>query len=137
MLPTPNLLVQLSVGPALGQIRTADALAFVYNNGPVTAGSSSGTTNRGGVSVGGGAEYAIPNTRVHIKLEYAHMDFGSFNTATRWTDTTTSCTATFSATGCVHTFTNRRRVTDDAVLIGLNYAFGAPVVAPAPIYTKY
>jgi outer membrane immunogenic protein len=133
VLVTPQLLLQLSGGPALGQIHTDDAFAFTYGPnglGAVTFGSSSQSTNKGGYWLGGGLEYAILKN-LHLKLEYYHMDFGNVGTTTTWTDTTGYC---FSTTACVHTFVNGRRVTDDSVMIGLNYVFGG--FGGAPMYTK-
>ncbi|MGP0091958.1 MAG: outer membrane protein [Xanthobacteraceae bacterium] len=136
VLVTPQLLVQVSGGPAAGQIHTDDALAFTYSSGAVTSGYSSQSTNKGGYWVGGGAEYAI-SSNLHLKLEYYHMDFGNVDTTTTWTDTTIFCTPTASRTACVSTFTNGRRVTDDSVMIGFNYIFGGGGFVGAPIYTKY
>jgi outer membrane immunogenic protein len=119
VLVTPQLLFQVSGGPALGQIHTDDAFAFAYPTGPVTSGSSSGSTNKGGFWLGGGVEYAILRN-VHLKLEYYHMDFGHVGTNTMWTDTTTLCSPGRSATACVNTFVNDRRVTDDSVMVGIN-----------------
>jgi len=134
VLATPQLLFQVSGGPALGQITTTDAMAFTYPSGAVTSGSSSQSTDRGGYWVGGGVEYAILGN-LHLKLEYYYMGFGTVGTDTRWTDTTGLCTST-TLNSCVHTFANERRVTDNSVLIGINYSFGGGRVAAAPIVTK-
>jgi outer membrane immunogenic protein len=136
ILATPKTFVFLSGGPALGQIHTDDAFAFIYTypGSATTAGSSSTTTNKAGYWLGGGVEYAILNN-LHLKLEYYHMDFGNVGTTTTWTDTTAFCTPTASKTACVNTFMNGRRVTDDSVMVGVNYSFGGAIVAP--IYTKY
>jgi outer membrane immunogenic protein len=129
-LVTPQLLLQISGGPAVGQIRTADALAFTYPGGAVTSGSSSHTTDKGGYWVGGGAEYAVLSN-LHLKLEYYYMDFGTVGTSTQWADTTGLCTPT-TFNSCVHSFANQRRVTDNSVLIGFNYSLGG-----GPIAAKY
>lgn len=127
VLVTPTTLVFLSGGPGLGQIHTNDAFAFAYTYptpGLTTAGFSSANTNKAGFWLGGGVEYAIPgNNNVHLKAEYYHMDFGNVTTATSWTDTTADCAATRSPNGCVNTFVNGRHVTDDSVLVGINYTF--------------
>jgi outer membrane immunogenic protein len=131
---TPQLLLLVSGGPALGQVHSDDVFAFLYQDGKLTSGSSSQSTNKLGYWIGGGVEYAILRN-LHLKIEYYHMDFGNVSTATAWTDTSTDCFPGASKTQCVNTFLNGRRVTDDSVMVGLNYVFG-PVVA-APIYTKY
>jgi opacity protein-like surface antigen len=126
VLVTPTTLVFLSGGPGVGQIHTNDAFAFAYTYptpGLTTAGSSSATTNKAGYWLGGGVEYAIPGTKVHLKAEYYHMDFGNVNTTTSWTDTTANCAAVTSPNACVNTFMNGRHVTDDSVLLGINYTF--------------
>jgi outer membrane immunogenic protein len=135
VLASPALLLSVSGGPALGQIRTNDAFVWIYTTNATMSGSSSATTNKGGYWLGASAEYALPRSPWHIKLEYAYMNFGNVNTTTTWIDTNTLCNSTRSPTGCVNTFTNGRRVSDNAVLLGLNYAFGAPVAAP--ISTRY
>jgi opacity protein-like surface antigen len=136
VLATPSLLLKLSGGPALAQIKTQDAFTFAYiNNLGTPGGSSSGTANTGGYWVGAGTEYALPNSRWRLKLEYAYMSFSNVNTTTTWLDTTSFCNSTRSPTGCVNTFTNGRRVTDNSVLVGFNYAF-APAPVPVPIITK-
>ena len=122
-LPTPQLLLQVSAGPAAGQITGCDEAAFTYATGAVTSGSSCHSTDKGGYWVGGGAEYAIFGN-LHLKIEYYYMDFGTVGTNTQWTDTTGLCTTT-PVTSCVHTFANERRVTDNSVLIGFNYSFGS------------
>src|SRR5208283_4046019 len=101
-LVTPQLLLQISGGPAAGQITGCDTASFTYSTGAVTSGSSCHSTDKGGYWVGGGAEYAI-FSNLHLKLEYYYMDFGTVGTNTQWTQTT-GCTPTFSATSCVHTF---------------------------------
>jgi len=130
VLATPQLLLQISGGPAAGQIRANDAFAFMYPGGAVTSGSSSHSIDKGGYWVGGGVEYAVLSN-LHLKIEYYYMDFGTVGTNTQWTDTTGLCTPT-TANSCVHTFTNERRVTDNSVLIGFNYSFGG-----GPIAAKY
>jgi hypothetical protein len=121
VLATPQLLLQVSGGPALGQVSTTDAFTFTYGDGKATSGSSSQTADKLGYWVGGGAEYAIPNTKLHLKLEYYHMGFGNISTTTSWTDTTGDCIIASRAASCNHSFTNDRKVTDDSVMIGINY----------------
>jgi opacity protein-like surface antigen len=136
VLASPSLLLSLTGGPALAQIRTNDAFVWAYTtSGTVpVGGSSSATKNKGGYWVGASAEYALPRSPWHIKLEYAYMSFGNVTTTTTWLDTNSVCIPTRSPTGCVNTFTNGRRVNDNAVLLGLNYAFGT---SAAPISTRY
>jgi outer membrane immunogenic protein len=134
MLATPQLLLQISGGPAAGQITGCDTASFMYSTGAVTSGSSCHSTDKGGYWAGGGAEYAILSN-LHLKLEYYYMDFGTVGTNTQWTDTTGLCTPT-TFNSCVHTFANERRVTDNSVLIGINYSFGGGAVVAAPIVTK-
>ena len=123
MLATPQLLLKISGGPALGQITTADTIAFTYPGGTTTSGFSRHDNDKGGYWLGAGAEFAVLKN-LRLKLEYYHMDFGTVGTDTQWTDTTGLCTAT-ALNSCVHTFANERRVTDNSVLIGFNYSFGS------------
>jgi len=134
MLATPQLLLKISGGPALGQITTADTIAFTYPGGAATSGFSSHNTDKGGYWLGAGAELAVLSN-LHLKLEYYHMDFGTVGTNTQWANTTGLCTVT-ALNSCAPTFTNQRHVTDNSLLVGFNYGFGAGSAVRAPIVTK-
>ena len=89
----------------------------------MTSGSSCHSADKGGYWAGGGAEYAILGN-LHLKLEYYYMNFGTVGTNTQLDRHDRMFAHIFSPTSCVHTFANVRQVSDNSVLIGINYSFG-------------
>lgn len=91
---------------------------------PVATGSQ--RFARAGWVIGGGIEGALDNNW-SVKLEYLHMDFGSFNQTIGPAITSTSIpigdfrtNLAIALTSAFHT-----RLTDDVLRVGLNYRFGA------------
>jgi outer membrane immunogenic protein len=79
---------------------------------------------------GGGIEGAI-DRNWSIKVEYLHLDFGSFDQSVTGSGIVvntniggTNIVLTQTVLSSFHT-----RVTDDVFRIGVNYRFGGPVVA--------
>jgi outer membrane immunogenic protein len=95
---------------------------------PLATGSVN--TTRAGWVFGGGIEGAI-DRNWSIKAEYLHMDFGSFDQSISASGVPlTAVLGDFRVTLSQSlTSAFRTRVTDDVFRIGVNYRFGAPIVA--------
>jgi outer membrane immunogenic protein len=113
--PADRWLVYATGGVAVGEIKT-DASVTV----PL-AGTSSGSFDqtRVGWVAGAGVEAALGGGWTG-KVEYLHLDFGSFSN---------SFLALNSGGDFRGFITGTSHVTDEIVRVGLNYRFGGPVVA--------
>jgi outer membrane immunogenic protein len=100
-------------GLAVAHINSSLNLNFVPPPGGYFG---SGSVTRTGYAVGGGLEYAI-NNNWSAKIEYLYLDFGTFTFASPLSNSIPIAWATN-----VH-------ARDNIVRVGLNYRFGAPVVA--------
>ncbi len=103
---------------------TVNPLAF----SPLAAGTFE--TTRAGWVIGAGAEAAI-GRNWSIKAEYLHMDFGNVNGSVSANGVPLSVTLGAFVTTLSQSVTSsfRSHVTDDVFRLGLNYRFGAPVIA--------
>ncbi len=128
-------LLYLTGGLAVGQVKADYTDAFFGGLGigfPPAVGSRSLT--RFGWVVGAGIEGAVAENW-SVKLEYLHVDLGSFDNAVASNGGFSAVLGDFRTTLAItlnsafHT-----RVTDDILRVGLNYRFSA--VAPA-VVTKY
>jgi outer membrane immunogenic protein len=117
ILATPRVLFYGTGGLAYGSIKTTGALAGVTPNGVAVASVGSNSDVRVGWTVGAGVEGKITNNW-SAKLEYLYMDFDTFRAGTF----TLSPGSLISAN--VDT-----RFRDHVLRVGLNYAFGGPVIA--------
>lgn len=94
-------------------------------------GNWSNTRTKAGWTAGAGIEGALANNWT-VKLEYLYVDLGNVDTTFATLPGCygngipggASCTGIAAGIGTIHT-----RVTDNIVRVGLNYRFGAPVVA--------
>jgi outer membrane immunogenic protein len=95
---------------------------------PLATGSVN--TTRAGWVFGGGIEGAI-DRNWSIKAEYLHMDFGSIDQSISANGVPLTIAIGSFTTTLSQSLTSafRTRVTDDVFRIGVNYRFGAPVVA--------
>jgi outer membrane immunogenic protein len=117
MLLGPSVLAYVTGGLAFGSVKTDLAIAGFTPNGTVVAGASSNSTTRAGWTIGAGVE-ALFARDWSAKLEYLHVDLGSF-------DSTVTVATTPAISAAVHS-----RVTDNIFRAGINYHFSAgPVVA--------
>jgi outer membrane immunogenic protein len=117
VLATPRVLFYATGGLAYGSIKTTGALAGFNGNGVAVASIGSSSDVRFGWTVGAGVEGKITNNW-SAKLEYLYMDFDSFRAGT-------FTLAPLAAIGAnVDT-----RFHDHVLRVGLNYAFGGPVIA--------
>lgn len=129
----PKWLLYATGGLAIGEVETS----FAGGLGGVPIATISSNTTRAGWVVGGGVEGALDNNW-SAKLEALWVDLGSFDTSfggvtntsvtnalnTPQLDFNTVTTTTSTTSGGFHS-----HVTDLIVRVGLNYRFGAPVVA--------
>ena len=117
VLATPRVLLYATGGLAYGSIKTTGALAGFNGNGVAVASIGSSSDVRFGWTVGAGIEGKITNNW-SAKLEYLYMDFDTFRAGTF----TLVPLATIGAN--VDT-----RFHDHVLRVGVNYAFGGPVIA--------
>ena len=112
--PMDRWLVYVTGGLAFADIQETHAYTVTCNIclNP-TAGGLSTSATRTGWTIGAGAEVAIWD-RWSAKVEYLHMDFGSFS------DT---ASITVPAIGGVVVVGSTNRLTDNVARIGLNYRF--------------
>jgi outer membrane immunogenic protein len=108
-----NVLVYGTGGVAIADISTryATSLPTALSNG-----SQSFDRTKAGVTLGGGVEYAI-DANWSARAEYRFSDFGKVTNPTT------------SAGGVWDGFSQRHSVTENAVLFGVSYKFGAPAAA--------
>jgi outer membrane immunogenic protein len=126
-------------GLAYGRVRAdyTDAIAAGVIT-PASFATTSAGVNRAGWVVGAGIEGAVAANWT-VKLEYLHLDFGSFSGSTTGVaaGSFSAVLGDFRTTISQSTTYNslfRTRFTDDILRVGLNYRFSA--VAPA-VVTKY
>ncbi len=74
-----------------------------------------------GYTVGGGVEYAL-NANWSARVEYRYSDFGRVSNAIT------------AAGGFWNGYTDTHYVTENLVMVGLSYRFGAPAT---PVVAKY
>ena len=122
-----RILLYATGGLAVGEVKadgTVGGAALI----PLAAGSVS--TTRAGWVFGGGIEGAI-DRNWSIKAEYLHMDFGSLDQSISANGVPLTVAFGNFTTTLSQSLTSafRTRVTDDVFRIGVNYRFGAPVVA--------
>lgn len=117
VLATPRVLFYATGGLAYGSIKTTGALAGFNGNGVAVASLGSSSDVRFGWTVGAGIEGKLDHNW-SAKLEYLYMDFDSFRAGTF----TLAPLATVGAN--VDT-----RFHDHVLRVGVNYTFGAPVIA--------
>jgi outer membrane immunogenic protein len=125
-----RILLYATGGLAVGEVKADYLDGFVNPTPPLALATGSASATRAGWVFGGGIEGAI-DRNWSIKAEYLHLDFGSVDQSISangvpLTVSIGSFTTTLSQslTSAFHT-----RVTDEVFRIGLNYRFGAPVVA--------
>ena len=106
-----------------------DEVVYAYNNSgvQVAAFAPNSSRNNVGWSLGGGIEWAFTNN-VSLKLEYLHSQFDRGDNV--------YVTSNSGYTGYAF-FTDSRRDSVDVARIGINYRFGGPVAAPAPVLARY
>jgi outer membrane immunogenic protein len=130
-----RVLVYATGGLAVGQIHadyTDGVAAGLLTPATVVVGSHNVT--RAGWVIGAGIESALGDNW-SVKVEYLHVDLGSFGGVVNGTTPTgafslpffTSITTITQSTAFSSVYSTR--FTDDIVRIGLNYRFGGPVVA--------
>ena len=125
-----RILLYATGGLAVGEIK-ADYVDGTVGGTPLNPfATGSVNTTRAGWVFGGGIEGAI-DRNWSIKAEYLHLDFGSLDQGISASGVpltlpigNLTTTLSQSLTSAFHT-----RVTDNVFRIGLNYRFGAPVVA--------
>lgn len=117
VLATPRVLFYATGGLAYGSIKTTGALAGFNGNGVAVASLGSSSDVRFGWTVGAGIEGKLDHNW-SAKLEYLYMDFDSFRAGS-------FTLAPLAAIGAnVDT-----RFHDHVLRVGVNYTFGAPVIA--------
>jgi outer membrane immunogenic protein len=129
-----RVLLYATGGLAVGQIRAdyTDSIAAGLTT-PAAVATASTNVTRAGWVIGAGIESALSDNW-SVKVEYLHVDLGSFGGVANGTTA-----GTFSATlGSFRTTLTQTtafssvysaRFTDDIIRVGLNYRFGGPVVA--------
>jgi outer membrane immunogenic protein len=117
-----RFLFYVTGGAAIGEIKADYMAAGPLAPAPASVSASTSFTKAGWV-VGGGVEARVADNWT-VKLEYLHMDLGSYSN----TLTATGSIGTAVATA---TTTFSSRLTDDIVRVGLNCKFwwAGPVVA--------
>jgi outer membrane immunogenic protein len=125
-----RVLLYATGGLAVGEVKADYVDGFVGGTTVNPLATGSANTTRVGWVVGAGAEAAIGGNW-SIKAEYLHMDFGSVDRSIAAAGVPLTVvigpfTTTLSQnlTGAFHT-----HVTDDVFRVGVNYRFGAPVIA--------
>jgi outer membrane immunogenic protein len=125
-----RVLLYATGGLAVGEIKGSYVDGFVNpaTINPFAAGSFN--TTRAGWVVGAGAEAAI-GRNWSIKAEYLHMDFGNVDQNVSANGVPLSLTIGAFVTTLSQSLTSsfHTHVTDDVFRIGVNYRFGAPVIA--------
>ncbi len=119
---TPNLLLYATGGAAIADVKAN--FAFTDNFASATESGSISST-RVGWTAGGGGEYSIGNGW-SVKDEYLYVDLG------RSGINSTNLTSSFFALrfpSPTNVYTHSVDVRSNIVRVGLNYKFGAPVVA--------
>jgi outer membrane immunogenic protein len=108
-----NLLVYGTAGAAIADVSTRYATSF-----PTASlnGSQSFDRTKVGATIGGGVEYAI-DANWSVRAEYRFSDFGKITNAPT------------SAGWFWDGYSERHSVTENAVLFGVSYKFGAPAAA--------
>jgi outer membrane immunogenic protein len=125
-----RVLLYATGGLAVGEIKGSYVDGFVnpaaFN--PFAAGSFN--TTRAGWVVGAGAEAAL-GRNWSIKAEYLHMDFGNVDQGISANGVPLSLTIGAFITTLSQSVTSsfHAHVTDDVFRVGVNYRFGAPVIA--------
>jgi outer membrane immunogenic protein len=117
-----RFLFYLTGGAAVGEIKADYMAAGPFAPAPASVSASTNFTKVGWV-VGGGVEARVADNWT-VKLEYLHMDLGSYSN-------TLTATGSIGAAVATATTTFSSRLTDDIVRVGLNYKFwwADPVVA--------
>jgi len=107
----------------------SDEVIYAYNSSGATLASYTVNSGRNNVgwSLGGGLEWAFTNN-VSLKIEYLHSQFDRGNNL--------FVTSTSSYNG--YAFRNDNGTDSiDVVRFGINYRFGGPTPAPAPVLARY
>jgi outer membrane immunogenic protein len=125
-----RVLLYATGGLAVGEIKGSyvDGTFGGTTLNPTALGSFN--TTRAGWVVGAGAEAAI-GRNWSIKAEYLHMDFGNVDQGISAAGVPLSIVFGAFTTTISQNLTSsfRTRVTDDVFRVGVNYRFGAPVIA--------
>lgn len=116
--PTPTTLAYVTAGVPFAQIRTSGTVATYDNAGNAVTAAFSQDTYRAGWAVGAGLEARLFGNWTG-KVEYLHMDFGSFRASPAPSPST--AVALDADT----------RVRSDMVRLGINYKFNAGVALRA------
>ena len=129
-----RVLLYYTGGLAVGQIRVdvTDSIAGGLLT-PATVATASNNVTRAGWVLGAGIEGAVTDNW-SVKVEYLHVDLGSFDTSANGLATgafSTTIGAFVTTLTQTTTFNSqvRARFIDDIVRVGVNYRFGGPVVA--------
>jgi len=107
----------------------SDEVIYAYNSSgvQVAAFAPNSSRNNVGWSLGGGLEWAFTNN-VSLKLEYLHSQFNGGD----------NLYLTSHSGYTSYAFVNNSRQNSiDVARIGINYRFGGPVSAPAPVLARY
>ncbi len=124
VLPTDRVLLYITGGLAVGEVKstagasvtTTTALSFGTPPGPATvAALAASSSTRAGWTLGAGVEGAIGGNWT-ARLEYLYVDLGTVNN-------------TFAGAAAFAPIVASAHVTDNILRAGVNYRFGAPVVA--------
>lgn len=107
----------------------SDEVIYAYNSSGVQVAAFAPNSSRDNVgwSLGGGVEWAFTNN-VSLKLEYLHSQFNNGDNIYLSSNT--------GYTGYAFV-RDSRRDSIDVARIGINYRFGGPVSAPAPVLARY
>lgn len=108
---TPSVLAYMTAGVPFANVTTSGTVAGFDNAGAATLTPFNSETLRAGWTVGAGVEGRLFGNWTG-KIEYLHMDFGSF----RAMPASPANTAT--------TFDSDARIASDVVRVGVNYKFG-------------
>ncbi len=124
VLPSDRVLLYVTGGLAVGEVKTTagatttttTALSFGTPPGPTSVSSlAASSSTQAGWTIGAGVEGAIGGNWT-AKLEYLYVDLGTVDN-------------TFAGTAPFAPVTTSAHFTDNILRAGVNYLFGAPVVA--------